>query len=182
MSSKQKTVDRQHKCNWANHVESDFNWADIKKITLWMPWARPCWIFFTGDCFQRILFGFKLFLGVRNSVDRLRGFYISQRLNCTKYFLTKQRHSSFLPLITANFAVVWNLARRSGSSFAVSSAIYHVMKINLYCSWKFPKLIEYSSAVSMDRNNLSWDISLILFKIAIYKMKWKMTFGWKRKM
>lgn len=134
MSSKQKTVDRQHKCNWANHVESDFNWADIKKITPWMPWARPCWIFFTGDCFQRILLGFKLFLGVRNSVDRLRGFYISQRLNCTKYFLTKQRHSSFLPLITANFAVVWNLARRSGSSFAVSSAIYHVMKINLYCS------------------------------------------------
>lgn len=134
MSSKQKTVDRQHKCNWANHVESDFNLADIKQITLWMPWARPCWIFFTGDCFQRILFGFKLFLGVRNSVDRLRGFYISQRLNCTKYFLTKQRHSSFLPLITANFAVVWNLARRSGSSFAVSSAIYHVMKINLYCS------------------------------------------------
>lgn len=182
MSSKQKTVDRQHKCNWANHVESDFNWADIKKITPWMPWARPCWIFFTGDCFQRILFRFKLFLGVRNSVDRLRGFYISQRLNCTKYFLTKQRHSSFLPLITANFAVVWNLARRSGSSFAVSSAIYHVMKINLYCSQKFPKLIEYSSAVSMDRNNLSWDISLILFKIAIYKMKWKMTFGWKWKM
>lgn len=103
MSSKQKTVDRQHKCNWANHVESDLNWADIKKITLWMPWARPCWIFFTGDCFQRILFGFKLFLGVRNSVDRLRGFYISQRLNCTKYFLTKQRHSSFFTINYSKF-------------------------------------------------------------------------------
>lgn len=141
--------------------------TDIKKITLWMPWARPCWIFFTGDCFQRILFGFKLFLGVRNSVNRLRCFYISQRLNCTKYFLTKQRHSSFLPLITANFAVVWNLARRSGSSFAVSSAIYHVIKINLYCSQNFPKLIKYSSAVRVDHRNLSCDISLILFKIAI---------------
>ena len=92
-----------------------------------MPWARPCWIFFTGDCFQRILFGSELLLRVWDGVDRLIRLYVSQRLNSTKDLLTKQRHYSFLSLITAIFAVVWNLARRSGSCFAVSSAIYHVI-------------------------------------------------------
>lgn len=130
-----------------------------------MPWARPCWIFFTGDCFQRILFGSELLLRVWDGVDRLIRLYVSQRLNSTKDLLTKQRHYSFLSLITAIFAVVWNLARRSGSCFAVSSAIYHVIQIKNNNERKCTKHLIYPNKHVLNQNKIFYKI---LIRVLIF--------------
>lgn len=130
-----------------------------------MPWARPCWIFFTGDCFQRILFGSELLLRVWDGVDRLIRLYVSQRLNSTKDLLTKQRHYSFLSLITAIFAVVWNLARRSGSCFAVSSAIYHVIQIKNNNERKCTKHLIYPNKHVLSQNKIFYKI---LIRVLIF--------------
>lgn len=141
-----------------------------------MPWARPCWIFFTGDCFQRILFGSELLLRVWDGVDRLIRLYVSQRLNSTKDLLTKQRHYSFLSLITAIFAVVWNLARRSGSCFAVSSAIYHVIQIKNNNERKCNEHLIYLNKDVLRQNKIFYKILIrvLIFNrslICIFRIK-----------